>query len=141
MQGARHGAPEGRHRADLRNDPGHWLWLLRHGRAWPQSQGGNQEKRRVRGIGKKPIRVLAVCSLFAGPAVAQDAVRLEEDIRTTPIARNGNPGGWTALGSRILFSATTELEGSEPWVQEADGSVSLLLDVNPGPDGSSGPSF
>lgn len=72
-------------------------------------------------------------AVLAGAAFAQ-APYLVTDLNAARVqAKNSSfPGSFKEMNGSVLFSATTADMGRELW-RIADGSISLLRDVNPGP--------
>ena len=78
---------------------------------------------------------LALTLLMSGPASAQ--LQLVADVNQTPSLQQSNPAQFTALGSTVIFVATSGAEGQELWKTDGTpGGTVLVKDIRPGNVGS-----
>jgi ELWxxDGT repeat protein len=93
---------------------------------------------------RRLLPTLAALGVLAGagavPAAAADGPRMIEDLRPGEAGLdNGQLGVIGVLGRRVVFRADAD-DGKGSEVYRTDGTAAgtgLLLDINPGPDGSS----
>ena len=72
-----------------------------------------------------------------------EGTRMLRDILSTPGDQRGSsPASLTSFGNRVIFTANDGTHGQEPWLSDGtEQGTQLLMDLNPGPGGSSARAF